>query len=57
MRPSSFNKIAKLLRFNTSKSGEKTVSFDTYISNMKENQPGIYYITGENIDGQFSTIS
>ena len=43
-------KLAKLLRFNTSKSGEKTVSFDTYISNMKENQPGIYYITGENIN-------
>jgi len=40
-------KIAELLRFNTSKSGEDQVSFKDYIARMKEGQKGIYYITGE----------
>jgi molecular chaperone HtpG len=41
------NKIADLLRFNTSKSGDDQISFKDYISRMKEGQKGIYYITGE----------
>jgi molecular chaperone HtpG len=40
-------KIAELLRFSTSKSGEDQVSFKDYIARMKEGQKGIYYITGE----------
>jgi len=40
-------KIAELLRFHTSKSGEEQVSFKEYIANMKEGQKSIYYITGE----------
>jgi len=40
-------KIADLLRFNTSKSGEDLISFKEYIARMKEGQKGIYYITGE----------
>merc|ERR1712166_952803 len=40
-------KIADLLRFFTSKSGEDCISFKEYISRMKEGQKGIYYITGE----------
>lgn len=40
-------KIADLLRFNTSKSGDDQLSFKEYISRMKEGQNGIYYITGE----------
>jgi len=40
-------KIAELLRFSTSKSGEDQISFKDYIARMKEGQKGIYYITGE----------
>jgi len=43
-------KIAKLLRYRTSKSGEDTRSLTEYVENMKENQPGIYYITAESIE-------
>lgn len=41
------NKLAELLRFHSSKSGEEMVSFKDYISGMKEGQKFIYYITGE----------
>jgi molecular chaperone HtpG len=41
------NKIADLLRWHTSKSGEDLISFKDYVSKMKEGQKGIYYITGE----------
>lgn len=41
------NKIAELLRFHTSKSGEDSIPLKQYVSRMKENQKEIYYITGE----------
>ena len=40
-------KIADLLRFYTSKSGEDMISFKDYIQRMKEGQKDIFYITGE----------
>ena len=40
-------KIADLLRFHTSKSGEDLISFKEYIQRMKESQKDIFYITGE----------
>jgi len=40
-------KLADLLRFHTSKSGEDLISFKDYIQRMKEGQKDIYYITGE----------
>ena len=43
-------KIADLIRYSTSASGEEQVSFKEYVSRMKENQKHIYYITGENKD-------
>ena len=40
------NRLAKLLRFETSKSDGKLTSLDQYISRMKAGQKDIFYITG-----------
>merc|ERR1712091_200144 len=40
-------KLADLLRFHTSKSGEDLISLKDYIARMKEGQKDIFYITGE----------
>ncbi len=42
-------RLAALLRYKTTKSGDKYISLDEYIENMKEDQKEIYYLTGENI--------
>jgi molecular chaperone HtpG len=41
------DKLVELLRYTTSQ-GEH-VSFKQYVERMKENQPGIYFITGESL--------
>jgi len=41
-------KLAELLRFSTSSSGDDQSSLKDYVTRMKENQNDIYFITGEN---------
>jgi HSP90 family molecular chaperone len=43
------DKLAKLLRFYSSKSEEQLTSLDAYVSRMKEGQKAIYYMAADNV--------
>jgi len=42
-------KIAELLRYQTSKSGDEMISLREYVDRMKEGQKDIFYVTGESV--------
>merc|ERR1739838_309163 len=42
-------KIAELMRYHTSKSGDEQISLKEYVDRMKEGQNDIYYITGDSV--------
>merc|ERR1712003_353073 len=42
-------KVAELMRYHTSKSGDELIGLKEYVDRMKEGQNDIYYITGESI--------
>ena len=42
--------LLSMTRFYTSKSKDKLISFDQYISGMKEKQKDIYFFIGESVD-------
>merc|ERR1712225_190385 len=42
-------KLADLLRYQTSKSGDESISLKEYCDRMKEGQNDIYYVTGESV--------
>jgi molecular chaperone HtpG len=49
VEPENKKRIADLLRYKTTKSGNEWISLKKYIENMKSDQKYIYFITGDNL--------
>jgi molecular chaperone HtpG len=49
VEPENKKRIADLLRYKTTKSGNEWISLKKYIENMKSDQKHIYFITGDNL--------
>jgi len=47
---SNRSKLSKLLRFLSTKSEQKEISFDKYLDGMTESQESIYYMSGESVE-------
>ncbi len=47
---STREQLLEVCHFYTTKSGDKIISLDSYISNMREGQDKIYYFSGDNLD-------
>lgn len=47
---SNRSKLSKLLRFQSTKAGDKTISLDKYLDRMQESQESIYYMSGESME-------
>lgn len=43
-------RLANLIRFHTSKSPDKLVGLEEYVSRMKEGQKNIYYLAGQSME-------
>merc|ERR1711959_386193 len=50
-------RLAKLLRYPTSKSGDKEISLEEYVANMQEDQKNIYYISGDDKENLMKSAS
>jgi molecular chaperone HtpG len=50
MDPENKKRIADLVRYKTTRSGNEWITFKKYIENMKPDQKFIYYITGDNLN-------
>merc|ERR1712228_639726 len=50
-------RLAKLLRSATSKSGDKEISLEEYVANMKDDQKNIYYLSGDDKDSLLKSPS
>lgn len=49
------DKILEVCRFHTANSGDKLISLDEYVKNMKPNQKEIYYLTGAHLESMRSS--
>merc|ERR1711935_867934 len=47
---SNRSKISKLLRFTSTKSGDKDINLDKYLDRMQESQESIYYMSGDSLE-------